>query len=138
MTEQQKKFFEEYAAAADFNGKEAAIRAGYAPSNARFTASRLLAKPEGQEYLQEIRSEQKAKTGVTTQRVIEGFLKEAEYDGVGASHAARVQAWNGLARCLGMFVDKLALTDPTGRKQYNPLTNDERARLNELIAKRGT
>lgn len=39
------------------------------------------------------------------------------------AQAATVQ----LGRALGLFVDKTALTDPTGKKEYSALTDEERA-----------
>src|SRR5262249_1107946 len=44
LTPRQQKFVEEYLV--DFNGKQAAIRAGYAPHTADITGSQLLALPK--------------------------------------------------------------------------------------------
>jgi phage terminase small subunit len=50
LTDQQKRFADEYLV--DYNGKQAAIRAGYSPKTAEVTASRLLSIVKVQEYLQ--------------------------------------------------------------------------------------
>lgn len=49
LTEQQKKFCKEYMK--DFNGKQAAIRAGYSAKSAAEQASTLLTKPNVQKFI---------------------------------------------------------------------------------------
>lgn len=53
LTEKQKRFCEEYIK--DFNGTQAAIRAGYYPKT-RTTASEYLAKPNVSSYVRELRT----------------------------------------------------------------------------------
>lgn len=110
LTPQQQKFLEEYLI--DFNGKEAAIRAGYSESNARFQASRILASEEGEAYLQQLREEQKERSAINADMVIAGLLQEARFDGKGASHMARVRAWEVLGKHLRMFIEKRSEDSP--------------------------
>jgi len=49
LTPKQKRFCEEYVI--DFNGTQAAIRAGYSKKTAAAIANEILAKPEITEYL---------------------------------------------------------------------------------------
>lgn len=53
LTDQQKKFYREYHK--DFNGTQAAIRAGYSKKTANEQAARLLANVSGQKYLQTLK-----------------------------------------------------------------------------------
>lgn len=52
LNEKQKKFCEEYII--DFNGTQAAIRAGYSKKSAKAIASENLTKPDIQKYLNEL------------------------------------------------------------------------------------
>lgn len=52
LTNGQRKFVQEYVK--DWNGTQAAIRAGYAPKNAAITATKLLINPNIQIYFREI------------------------------------------------------------------------------------
>lgn len=51
---------------------------------------------------------------ITRNKVICGLLKEANFSAPGASHAARVGAWDKLAKILGMEITKTEITTPTG------------------------
>ncbi|MBD3362876.1 hypothetical protein GF362_04095 [Candidatus Dojkabacteria bacterium] len=59
LTVKQKRFCEEYSI--DFNGKKAAIRAGYSTKTATEQASRLLSKKSIQEYLRQIQKQTREK-----------------------------------------------------------------------------
>lgn len=106
----QRRFVEEYLLNA--NATRAAIRAGYSETSARSSASRLLAVPSvaraietGQEALfQSIRVKQ--------DDVIHRLLRQADYDGEGSTHQARVKALEILGKHLGMFGDHPASEGP--------------------------
>ena len=51
---------------------------------------------------------------ITRNVVICGLLKEANNSCTGSSHAARVGAWDKLAKILGMEITKTEITTPTG------------------------
>lgn len=78
LTPKETKFVEEYLI--DLNASAAARRAGYAPKRADATAYNLLRKTEIQEALAVARQELSAKTGITPEKVIEGFAQGAFYD----------------------------------------------------------
>jgi phage terminase small subunit len=69
FTEKQQAFIEEYMV--DFNGTQAAIRAGYSKRGASVTASQLLAIPKVREAIEQRKAERKA-------LLQDRFLKEAE------------------------------------------------------------
>jgi phage terminase small subunit len=54
----------------DFNGKQAAIRAGYAPFAAEVTASRLLRNAKVGAYIEYLRREQSARLEIDADRVV--------------------------------------------------------------------
>ncbi|MBI4696359.1 MAG: terminase small subunit [Gammaproteobacteria bacterium] len=95
------RFVEEYVV--DSNGSAAAIRAGYARTGAGTTAYRLLKDADVVRAIAALRSRQSAKTEITREKVIEGLMREAEFSGPGASHSARVAAWQALGRIVGVF-----------------------------------
>jgi phage terminase small subunit len=64
----QRRFWEEYRI--DFNGTQAAIRAGYSPRTARQYAVELLRNERGQEYLRLLMSEQQERTNITADDVL--------------------------------------------------------------------
>ncbi len=53
--------------------------------------------------------------------VIEGLLKEAQREGEGASHGARITAWGLLAKHLGMLIDRKII----GIKRLDQMADDE-------------
>lgn len=68
MNARQERFCLEYLV--DCNGKQAAIRAGYAPLNAEVTASQLLRKPKVSEYLKAKSQTIADKLGVSAEYVL--------------------------------------------------------------------
>jgi phage terminase small subunit len=106
----QQQFIAEYLI--DRNGKAAAIRAGYSPRGkdsrgAQVIASRLLDKPEIAAAIAKAMQEKTDKAGVTTERVLAGLLREAEWRGEGSTHSARVAALRALGEYLALFVTKV-------------------------------
>lgn len=73
MTDKQARFCREYTV--DFNGTRAAIRSGYAESNARYQASRLLTYPHVRAEIEKLIEARAEQTEVDRRFVIEG-LKE--------------------------------------------------------------
>lgn len=104
MTPKQQRFVEEYMV--DLNATQAAIRAGYAAKDADVQGPRLLGNVGVRLEIERRRAAQAERAGLTVERVIKGLLREAELDGEGASHGARVSAWGHLGKHLGMFIDK--------------------------------
>jgi phage terminase small subunit len=105
LTDKQRRFCEEYLV--DLNATQAAIRAGYSAKTAEQMGYQLLQKTSVSETLSALRSAQSQRTAVTADRVIAGLLKEAEREGKGSMHVARVTAWMGLAKILGLMDKKV-------------------------------
>jgi len=78
MTPRQRFFVLEYLI--DLNGEQAAIRAGYAPSNARSQAARLMGYPEIAAAIRTEMAERAHRTGITPERVIAEYARIAFAD----------------------------------------------------------
>ena len=73
LEERQKIFCNEYLV--DFNGTQAAIRAGYSKKTANEQASRLLAKVNVQTYLKQLIEKRNERTKITQDEVIADIIK---------------------------------------------------------------
>lgn len=75
-TGKEKRFCEEYVI--DYNGKRAAIRAGYAEPSAAKTACRLLKRKEILDYVSQLQKEQKKRLCLSSDRVVAELLEILE------------------------------------------------------------
>ena len=145
LNDKQKLFGDEYLK--DFNGKQAAIRVGYSPRSAEMQASRLLAMPEMQAYIQKKLTKITEKAEITVEKILEDLeelrdmcmgrkpvtktmvLKDSE----GASQPMEVvvtefepTAAKGAIELLGkykkMFTDKI---EHSGKIDLESLTDEE-------------
>ena len=73
LEEKQKMFCKEYLV--DFNGTQAAIRAGYSKKTANEQASRLLTKVNVQAYLKKLIEKRNERTKITQDEVIADIIK---------------------------------------------------------------
>ena len=112
LTAKQQRFIEEYLV--DFNGTQAAIRAGYSEATANVIASENLSKPYLKNEIDRRMKEYTSEALITKEMVIEGLLKEARREDEDASHSARVSAWSHLGKHLQMFTDKIDLSSSDG------------------------
>jgi phage terminase small subunit len=78
FTPKQLRFIDEYLV--DLNGKQAAIRAGYAPGSAEVSASKLLRLAKVQQAIGALRAKLAAATGITAERVLNELAKLAFAD----------------------------------------------------------
>nr|DAS99119.1 MAG TPA: Terminase small subunit [Caudoviricetes sp.] len=73
MNEGQRQFCEEYII--DFNGSQAAIRAGYSKNTANRIASRLLTNVDIQNYIKELIENRNKRTKITQDEVIADIIE---------------------------------------------------------------
>lgn len=73
LNEKQKQFCNEYLI--DFNGTQAAIRAGYSEKTANRIASRLLSNVDIQAYLKELIENRNERTKITQDEVIRDIIE---------------------------------------------------------------
>ncbi len=77
-TAKQARFIAEYLK--DLNGSDAAVRAGYRPSSARHTASRLLQQGPIKAAVQQLQAQQLEKVRITAEGVLEQLRRIAFFD----------------------------------------------------------
>lgn len=75
---QQRKFCVEYVK--DFNGTQAAIRAGYAAHSAEVTASKLLRIPKVADFIADLTDAAEAAAGITHERILREYARLAFSD----------------------------------------------------------
>src|SRR5262245_57852848 len=117
LTLKQQAFVNEYLI--DGNATAAYRRAGYKAANdnvAAANAHALLKNHKVAAAIAERRKAIQANADLTVERVVKGLLKEAQCEGEGSSHSARVAAWVALGKHLGMFVEKKEITDKSKRR----------------------
>ena len=117
LTPKQQRFVDEYLI--DLNATRAAIRSGYSPKTAEQQGFQLLKKTSVSEAIEQAQQERQKRTLVTQDDVIRGLLTEAEWQGEGSSHSARVSAWAHLGKHLNMFTDKIDHTSSDGSMSPN-------------------
>jgi phage terminase small subunit len=115
LTPKQEKFCQEYIV--DLNATQSAIRAGYSVRTARSLGQENLTKPDIQERLSELRSEQEKRVEITADAVLKelasiGFGSLSEMEGFRGSD--KIKALELLGKHKGIFVDKLEMSGPGG------------------------
>lgn len=93
----------------DFNGTQAGLRCGFPKPSAAKKACEWLREPYVQQLIKEYTEGKDEEHLVTRNTILAGLLKEANFAGHNASHAARVAAFSKLGKFLGMEVPQTAL-----------------------------
>jgi len=104
MTPRQAAFVQEYLI--DKNATQAAIRAGYSAKTAKEQGHRLLTYAHITAAVAKGQAERTERVQVSQDYVLQRLMMEAEREGEGSSHSARVQAITALGKHLAMFTDK--------------------------------
>lgn len=73
---------------------------------AHANASRLIGNATVRARVDYLKAQAANKALVTAEDVIRGLRREAEYEGEGSSHSARVSAWEKLGKYLGIMTDR--------------------------------
>lgn len=109
----RRKFIGEYIK--DYNATAAVGRMGYKWESGQAQLGwKLLHEPYTQYYLARMIKEMDEKAIVGRNDVLHGLLKEANENGLDASHAARISAWRALAKALGMEITKVEVSGNVG------------------------
>ena len=105
LTDLQFRFCQEYVRNGFSNATAAYHAAGYKATGAavRSGAARLLTNANVTDYLTELQQKASEQAEVDATYVIRRLKMEAEREGQGSSHAARVSALNSLGKHLGVF-----------------------------------
>jgi phage terminase small subunit len=138
LTTKQARFIDEYLV--DGNGAGAAVRAGYSPSGAHVTASRMLRKATPVARAVEARQAADA-TRLSIQRVdvLTGLLEAAETARERGEPAAMISAWATIARLQGYFAAdrlKVDVTVDMG-EQFDRMNRLSDRELMAIVEKQG-
>ncbi len=98
LTAKQERFCKEYIT--DFNGSQAAIRAGYSESTAKEIASENLTKPNIVARIEELKQPIEERLGITAEFVLNGFKQLAKS---GEKDSDKNKAFENLAKYIGLF-----------------------------------
>ena len=100
LTPKQKRFCEEYAV--DFNGTQAAIRAGYSVNTANVIASQNLTKLNVHNEIEKLTTEKSIRTEITADKILQSIAKIAlaEKD---VSNRDKLKALEMLGKHFGLF-----------------------------------
>lgn len=116
LTPKQKLFAEEYCK--DRNGKQAAIRAGYAERSAEMQASRLLRNDKVSDYVQQSIKVASEANQVTAESVIKELSR-----GAFAELDINDMKWSDKMKCLELLCKNLGLLDGIGAKKGDTGSN---------------
>ncbi len=105
LTAMQEKFVEHFCGG--LSAAEAARKAGYSEKYAKEKGYALLQKETVIAAINARQVELASQHEIERSWIIERLRMEAEFDGPGASHSARVNALEKLGKSLGMFTDKV-------------------------------
>lgn len=95
------------------NATQAAIRAGYSERTANEIGAENLAKPSIAAAIRESEGKRLKRTEITADWALERLKREAELEGKGSSHSARVTAVGLALKHLGLLVDQVEMKQKT-------------------------
>ena len=113
LTDRQRRFVDEHLI--DANATQAAMRAGYSRRTARAQGSRLLTNADIRREIERRSAALSERARIDAAWVLRRLAIEAEREGPGSSHSARVSALRHIARHPGMF------DEPAERDSQNDL-----------------
>jgi phage terminase small subunit len=99
LTDKQKRFCREYVI--DYNGKQAAVRAGYSEKTAQMQSSRLLSKDKVSNFIKELQNEHSEQLEITIEELTNFFrsiMEDEEQKG-----ADRIRAAENLSKRVGYY-----------------------------------
>ena len=101
LSARQQRFVREYVL--DFNGAQAAIRAGYSQKAAKEVAYRLLTYTHVTQAVEQQAQEAARKLEITRETVLQGLLEAAAMAKEEGSTLALVSAWREVAKLMGFY-----------------------------------
>ena len=90
-----------------FNGKSAAITAGYSKHTAEVQASRLLRNVKVKNAVEKSQQKVADKMDFSREHLMKLVMRQALYDGEGSTHGARVSALGLLGKWTGLDIVKV-------------------------------
>ena len=112
LSDRQKVFCEEYLK--DLVASKAAVRAGYAPKNAKQVAFQLMENKAVRIAIDGLRGERTSNSDVTKDFVLRGIQKAIMLAEDSGNLNALLRGHELLARHLGMFIERTEISGPDG------------------------
>lgn len=106
--EKERLFVAEYLK--DFNGCQAAIRAGYSEKRGRQAGYELLQRPHIQEAIQKAVDKRAKKIGLSAEKVLESIERVAEAAESTEEYSSALKGYELLGKHLKLFTDKIELS----------------------------
>jgi phage terminase small subunit len=131
LTTKQERFVNEFLV--DFDASKSAVRAGYSEQSAKSIGSENLSKPYIKEAIKLQLDKLSAETFINREMILTGLLKEAMDRGERSTSAARVSAWDKLAKVSGLYLDVQVTT--TVDDIIRDITANNAANRNGLLPK---
>ena len=133
LTHKQARFVDEYLV--DFNGAQAAIRAGYSQKAAKEAAYQLLTNNHVAKAVESRAQEASEKLKITRERVLQGFLEAAAMAKEEGNAMGIVSAWREVAKLLGMYPSNRLQVEAKVTREKTPTQRQiERMTDAELLA----
>ena len=107
LNPKQQRFCEEYAV--DLNGAQAAIRAGYAPTHAKVTASRMLTYANVRERVDQLIIEYRERLDISLDGLTEFFVEDRQLAHKLGQAGAAVSATEKIAKIHGYMKERISV-----------------------------
>ena len=134
LSARQQRFVDEYVQ--DFNGAQAAIRAGYSQKAAKEVAYRLLTYTHVTQAVEQQVQEAARKLEISRETVLQGLLEAAAMAKEEGSTLALVSAWREVAKLMGFYPSsrvqierKVSLDAGLSARQLEQLTDVQLLRI---------
>lgn len=135
LTDKQLAFCREYVV--DWNGTQAAIRAGYSENTANVIASENLAKPYIRAEITRLVDEHLGSERDEVRAMVVKELKAIGRDGEKVPVAQRIRAMELLGKFGGLFVERVEHSGNVGVDLHAMPPSDRKALIARLLGKRG-
>ena len=129
---QQGLFVEAFCSSPTFNATQAAKDAGYAEASAHIRGWKLLQKPNIQKAITKRLAKRKEAFWIKEDIILKKLWEEATNTDRGSSHAARINALVWLGKHLGMWQERIPVSEES-QITYNVINYSDNGQLKEKI-----
>jgi len=117
LTTKQELFVQEYIK--DWNGRQAAIRAGYSEETAKEMGYENLTKPHIKEAVESAKADLMQRIGMTQERIAQDLLEISQEAREDKQYSPAIRAKELVGKHIGMFEEKLRVSGEVGSYQLN-------------------
>lgn len=115
LTPKQQAFVDEFLV--DLNQTQAAIRCGYSPKSAPYSARLVMGKAHVRDAIARAMNERAARTKIRADVVLEALVRIALKAESKEDFSAATRGWELVGRHLKLFTDRLEIKDTTPRAE---------------------